>query len=338
MNQPILPAEDKLPIVTSSPHVHHHSSTRSIMGDVIISLFPALLWGIYVFGLRALVLTGVSILSCVLSELLYEKIFWQRVTVGDLSAVVTGLLLALSLPVSVPLWLPAIGGVFAIVVVKMIFGGIGKNVVNPALAARVFLFLSFPSQMSRSVGAFPGKLPLFADVDAVSTATPLAALKNHLLPEENLFDLILGTVGGSIGETSAILLTLGFVYLLIRRVVKPHIPLAYLLSFALLCLLFPQIEHATFLYLVYELFSGGLLLGAFFMATDTVTSPITLPGKVLFGIGCGILTFVIRTFGGYAEGVSFAILMMNLPVWYLDLFTRPTYFGQIKKKKESSDE
>jgi len=337
MNQPAnqTTPPPSLLTVSPSPHIRHHDSTRSIMGDVCIALLPALLWGCYVFGLRALTLTAISVLSCVLFEWLYEKLLRLPVRAGDLSSAVTGMLLAFCLPVSVPLWMPVLGAFFAIVIVKMLFGGIGKNIVNPALAARVFLFISFPAMLTAFSAPFDRPSALAMTIpDAVSSATPLTALKQGHLPEETLFDLILGSVGGCIGEVSAVALIIGFVYLLFRRVVSWEIPVSFLGTVLLLTLLFPQAENATLMFALTEFFSGGLLLGALFMATDYTTSPVTPPGRVIYGVGCGALTIFIRFFGGYPEGVSFAILIMNLLVFYIDSFTRPKPYGYVKKKKQ----
>ncbi len=322
--------------VSPSPHIRHHVTTASIMGDVCIALLPALLWGCYVFGLRALLLTAISVGSCMLFEWLYEKLLKLPVRVFDLSSAVTGILLALSLPASVPLWVPILGGFFAIVIVKMLFGGIGKNIVNPAAAARVFLFISFPAMLNTFTAPFDRLPALSVSVDAVSSATPLAALKGGQLPESTLFDLVVGSVGGCIGEVSAIALLIGFAYLLLRRVVSWHIPAAYLGTVLVLSLLFPQAENATLMFALTEFFSGALLLGALFMATDYTTSPVTPAGRLIYGFGCGALTVFIRFFGGYPEGVSFAILIMNLLVFYIDSFTRPKPYGFVKKKKDEA--
>ncbi len=320
--------------VTSAPHLKNPETTSTIMLDVIIALAPAALWGVYVYGWRALVIILVSVASAILSETLFQFFMNIPITVKDCSAAVTGLLLALCLPVSVPIWMPIIGSMFAIIVVKQLFGGIGKNVVNPAIAARVFLFLAWPKHMSAYTKPF-SKLPLISnvgDVELVSSATPLAVLKNGEMPTDSLFDTVLGRIGGSIGEVSAVLLIIGGIYLLIRRTIRWHIPVAYIGTVALLTLIFPQ-AGTTLRFVGYEIFSGGLLLGAIFMATDYVTSPVTKSGRIIYGIGCGVITVVIRYFGQYAEGVSFAIMIMNLLVWYLDMFTRPSKFGGADKKK-----
>ena len=303
------------------------------MLDVIIALLPATAWGVYVYGWRALAIVLAAVFTSVLAETLYQFFNNVPITVKDGSAVVTGLLIALCLPVSVPIWMPVIGSLFAIIVVKQLFGGIGKNVVNPAIAARVFLFLAWPEQMSYYTAPFE-KLPLFKNIntaDAVASATPLAALKNGEVPTDSLFDTVLGRIGGSIGEVSAVLIIVGGIYLLFRGTIRWHIPVAYIGTVALLTLIFPQAD-VTFRFVAYEVFSGGLLLGAFFMATDYVTSPVTKLGRIIYGVGCGVITVVIRYFGQYAEGVSFAIMIMNLLVWYLDMYTRPSKFGGVEKK------
>ncbi len=314
--------------VSTSPHIHARDTTRTIMLDVCIALMPALIWGIYVFGPRALTIALVAIAFAVLSEFAYQKLMKKPVTVLDFSAVVTGLLLALNLPVSVPLWMPAIGSVFAIVIVKQLFGGIGKNFVNPALAARVFLF-AWPSRMScfTPAGEHPSALAMsVTSVDAVSAATPLATLKSMTLPDESMFNMILGWEPGCIGEVSAIMLAAGFVYLLVRRVISWQIPVCYIGTVAVVCY-FVSKSTLPFAFTGAEIFSGGLLLGAIFMATDYATSPITELGRIIYGVGCGLLTCFIRFYGGYPEGVSFSILIMNLLVWYLDRYTRPVRFG-----------
>lgn len=289
-------------------------------------------------GLRALVIGAVSILCCVLFEALTQLILKKPVAVSDCSAAVTGLLLAMNVTAAVPLWMPVVGAFFAIVVVKELFGGIGKNIVNPALAARVFLF-SWASEMT--VYAAPGNrisslAVTLSETDVVSGATPLAALGSGSLPAETLGDMFVGNIGGCIGETSSLLLILGGVYLLIRRVITWHIPVAYIGTVALLTYAFPNVTNSLS-FMLYEIMAGGLLLGAVFMATDYATSPVTPAGRVIYGIGCGALTVLIRYFGGYAEGVSFAILIMNLLTWYIDLLGMPKRFGSVKEKKGNKE-
>ena len=303
--------------VSASPHIKGHETTRTIMLDVVIALLPACIWGVHAFGWRALAIMLISVASSVVFELAFELITKRPVTIGDLSAVVTGLLLALNISVSVPLWLPVVGSLFAIVIVKQVFGGIGKNIVNPALAARVFMF-AWPAEM----GSFVEPL----QADAVASATPLTSLKTGVIPDVKLADMFFGNVSGCIGEVSALLLISGGIYLLIRRVISWHIPVAYIGTVALLTFIFPKAGSGSE-FMLYELLSGGLMIGAIFMATDYVTSPMTKAGKLIYGAGCGIITVFIRYFGNYPEGVSFSILIMNLLVWYIDKATWPKKFG-----------
>ena len=317
--------------LSSSPHVHSPVTTQTIMRDVLIALAPALVGSVYFFGFRALMVTLISVAACVFFEWAFCKITKTHCKVYDLSAVVTGMLLAFVCPVTVPYWCIIIGDFFAIIVVKQIFGGIGRNIVNPALAARAFMF-SWPAIMTTWVKVgFENSAGILSAVDAVTAATPLAAMHQGYMPEASLMDMFLGNVGGSLGETSALLLLVGLVYLLARKVITLRIPLAYIGTVAVLTLLFPG-ENEPFAWMAAQLCGGGLMLGAIFMATDYVTSPITHLGQVVYGIGCGVLTVVIRYFGGYNEGVSYAILIMNLCVVLLDRIGRPTKFGAPKKK------
>lgn len=328
--------------VSPSPHIKRRDTTRSIMLDVIVALTPALIWGFYVFGPRALVVVLISVASSVLFEYLVRLILHRPTSIGDLSAVVTGLLLGLNLPSSVSYWIPVVGAFFAIVVVKQLFGGIGKNFLNPALAGRAFLF-AWPEEMTSFPAPFVWLDPLvfsYSDsADAIAEATPLAALKSGVMPEASTLDLFLGRCAGSIGEISAALLLVGGIYLLCRRVITWHIPVAYIGTVALLTFIFPKAEPAAS-FMLGELVSGGLVLGAVFMATDYATSPITASGRLIFGVGCGAVTVLIRYFGGYNEGVSFAILMMNMLVYYIDKFTAPRVFGTTRggRKKSKSGE
>ncbi|MDR0671611.1 MAG: RnfABCDGE type electron transport complex subunit D, partial [Oscillospiraceae bacterium] len=313
------------------PHIRAEEDTRSIMLDVCIALAFPLVIAVYFFGLRALTVTAVSVAACVFFEWGYRKLLRKSASVRDLSAVVTGLLLSFNLPVSVPYWLPVVGAFVAIVVVKQLYGGIGKNFLNPALAARVFLF-SFPVWMTSFPKPQPGQwgaLPLWGPVDAVTAATPLSFLKRGALPADayNLQDLLLGQVPGSLGEVSALMLLLGGVYLVVRRVITPRIPVAYLGTVAALTFLFPRGGAAPLDWMLCEVLSGGLVLGAVFMATDYATSPVTKRGQWVFGVGCGLLTVFIRYFGAYPEGVSYAILVMNACVWLLDKISLPRRFG-----------
>ena len=298
--------------VSSSPHIRHIDSTREIMLDVIIALLPACIFGCSFFGIRAAVVLLVTVAAAVLSEFLWNLILKKPQSVGDLSAVVTGLLLGMNLPSTVPLWVAAIGSVAAIVVVKQMFGGIGCNFANPAIAARIILMVSFPKLMTN----------FLIPVDAVSQATPLASDVEY--PIRQLF---FGQHSGCIGETSAFLLLVGGLYLVVRRVISPVIPVVFVGTVALCSFLAGAQPH-------YEILKGGLMLGAIFMATDYTTTPITLKGKAIFALGCGLITFVIRTFGSLPEGVSYAILLMNILTPHIDRFTLAKPFGFIKPKKE----
>ncbi len=322
--------------VGPSPHIKNPETTTTVMLDVLIALIPAFLWGVYVFGTRAFVIGVISVAAAVGFEAATQFLLQCPITIRDLSAAVTGLLLAMNLPVTVPLWMPVIGSFFAIVVVKQLFGGIGKNFVNPALAARVFLF-SWAGEMS-TWQKFGEKINSIAvelgENDIVSSATPLASLKDGSLPDTNLFDMITGNVGGCIGEVSSLLLIAGGIFLLVRKVITWHIPVAYIGTVAALTFLFPQYGGVALDFMLYEIFAGGLILAAFFMATDYSTSPTTELGRLIFGVGCGAITVLIRYFGSYAEGVSFAILIMNLLVWYIDKATMPRRFGGTNNAKK----
>lgn len=315
--------------VSPNPHMKDDMTTRKIMLKVIVALLPAAIWGVYAFGLRAAAIIVLATASAILFEFAAQKILKKKVTVSDCSAAVTGLLIGMNLSPTVPLWLPVVGSFFAIVVVKQLFGGIGKNIVNPALAARVFMF-AWPQRMGAFVGFGERISSLsinFSEYDAVSSATPLASLKQGALPTDvTYFDMFLGKTGGAIGEISALLLILGGLYLLFSKVITWHIPVAYIGTVALLCVIFPK-GDARLDYMLCEIFAGGLMLGAFFMATDYATSPVTPKGRLIYGVGCGLITVFIRSFGGYPEGVSFAILIMNLLTWYIDKFTVPKRFG-----------
>ncbi len=317
--------------VSSSPHIHGPNRTWRLMLDVIIALMPALLWAVLMFGFRAFTVAGISVAGSVFFEWAYRKIMKLDNTVGDLSSVVTGLLIAFVCPVTIPYWTILVGDFFAIVVVKQLFGGIGKNFMNPALAARAFL-LSWPVVMTTWVedGSRPG---IFHPVDAVTAATPLNNMHTGALPQESLLDLFLGTVGGSMGEISAVLLLAGGLYLVVRKVITLRIPLSFLGTVAVLTFLFPR-GNDRVVWMLSQLLSGGLMLGAWFMATDYVTTPITGLGQILFGLGCGIITVVIRYFGSYPEGVSYAILIMNTCVVLLDQVGRPKRFGMTKKEEK----
>lgn len=317
--------------ISSSPHAHSPVTTQTIMRDVLIALIPALLGSIYFFGFRSLLVTLVSAAACVFFEWGFCKVRKLHCKTYDLSAVVTGVLLAFVCPVTIPYWTIILGDFFAIVLVKMLFGGLGKNIVNPALAGRAFLF-SWPVLMSNWVKVgFDNAAGLLSTADAVTAATPMSAMHQGALPEESILDMFLGNIGGCIGETSALLLIIGFVYLLYRKVITARIPLAYIGTVAILAFLFPQ-GNDRIAWMAAQVFGGGLMLGAIFMATDYVTSPLTKLGQIVYGIGCGIITILIRYFGGYSEGVTYAILCMNACSVLLDKIGRPVKFGAPKKE------
>ena len=317
--------------ISSSPHAHNSNTTQHIMRDVLIALAPALLGSVYFFGLRALTLTLVSVLTCFLLEKLWCKLMHKNDKTYDLSACVTGVLLAFVCPPTIAYWQLIIGDMFAIIVVKMLFGGVGKNLFNPALAARAFMF-SWPVAMSTWVKVgWENQAGVFSTADIVTAATPLASMHQGQMAHDSIWNMFLGNIGGCIGETSALLLLLGLAYLLIRKIISPRIPLAFIGTVAVLTFLFPMGNHRLE-WMASHLFTGGLMLGAIFMATDYVTSPITKLGQVVYGIGCGLLTVAIRYFGGYNEGVSYAILVMNACVVLLDRIGRPTKYGAPKKE------
>ena len=319
--------------ISSSPHVHSPVTTRTLMRDVLIALIPALLCSVWVFGFRALTVTLVSAAAAYLFEKLWCVLMKQNDKTYDLSCIVTGVLLAFVCPPTIPYWMIIVGDAFAIILVKMLFGGIGKNIVNPALAGRAFMF-SWPVAMSTWVKpGFANAAGVLNAADAVTAATPLAAMHQGTIDASvgSVLDMFLGTIGGCIGETSAIALLIGFAYLLYRKVITARIPVAYMATVAVLAFLFP-LGNDRFMWMAAHLFSGGLMLGAIFMATDYVTSPLTKLGQVIYGIGCGVLTIMIRYFGGYNEGVSYAILIMNCCVVLLDRVGRPVKFGAPKKE------
>lgn len=301
--------------VEPAPHVKGKMTTRSLMLRVIVALLPALAWGVYVFGYRAILLPVISAAACVLFEWAScALILRKKSTVSDLSAVVTGILIAMNVPSTFPIWMLIAGDLFAIVIVKQLFGGIGKNIVNPALAARVFLF------------AWPEEMTSFPSLDAVASATPLVTLKDKAVEGLSLSDMFFGNVSGCLGEVSALLILVGGVYLLVSKVITWHIPVSYIGTVALLCFCFAG-DAPNLTFMLMELCAGGLALGAFFMATDYVTSPVTPLGRVIYGVICGLLTVFFRFFGANPEGVSYAILIANLLVWYIDKYTRPRRFG-----------
>ena len=315
--------------LSSSPHAHSGCTTKVIMQDVCLALMPALIVAVWFFGPRAISSTLISVLACVGFEWGYRKLLHKDSTIHDCSAVVTGILVAFVCPVNLPYWTLICGDFFAIVVVKQLFGGIGMNIVNPALAARAFLF-SWPALMSGNWNVPGIRVPVTGPVDAATCATPMEALALGQLPAESLLDLFLGRVGGSFGEISALALLLGLGYLLFNHVISIRIPLSYVGTVAVLTFLFPQGGIAGWQWALYQVLSGGLLLGAIFMATDYTTSPVTGGGQLAFGIGCGVLTVLFRYFGSYVEGVSFAILIMNCCVGFFDKMGLPKRFG-VKK-------
>ena len=304
-------------ILSSSPHIHTRDSSRRIMLDVIIALLPAAIAGVIIFGAKALGVIAACVITAVVSEALFNLVVHKQQTVGDLSAVVTGLLLALNLSTNVAIWQCVVGTVFAIVVVKCLFGGIGKNFANPAITGRVFMLLAFSSVAG---GAKP------AVVELVSSATPLELLAQGSENAPSLMELFLGLHGGAIGETCCLALLLGFAWLLFRRVIKWHVPVIFIGTVFVLYLVFT----GSFQMALAEILAGGLFIGAIFMATDYVTSPITLKGKMVFALGCGLVTFVIRYFCAYPEGVSFSILAMNILTPYIEKFTANTPLGGSK--------
>ncbi len=317
-------------IVSESPHIRKGDTTSGIMLDVIIALIPALLAGIMVFGYRAAALTAVCVGASVVSEWAWCKILKKPSSIGDFSAAVTGLLLAMNLPVTMPYWMAISGAFFAIVIVKQFFGGIGHNFMNPALAARAFLLTSWAQPMTTWVKPFSK-----GAADAVSSATPLAILKSGTGELPSYMDMFLGNIGGCIGEVSAIALLIGALYLLARRVIRIRIPFTYIATVAVFTFVFGGKDGLFTGDALAHILSGGLILGAFFMATDYVTTPCTGLGQIVFGVGCGVLTSVIRIWGGYPEGVSYSILLMNVASPLIDRFTQPKRFGEIRKSEEA---
>lgn len=311
--------ENKL-LVSSSPHLRSERTVSKEMLDVIIALIPTGIAGVYFFGLKALILILCSVISCVLAEFISNKVMKRKSTINDLSAIVTGLLLAYNLPVTMPIWQTVIGAAFAIVICKQFFGGIGQNVINPALGARAFLLASWSSSMSYFVA--PG------GVSAVSAATVLSDGQ-----KPSLLNMFIGNMGGCIGEVSTLAILIGAIYLIIRKVISIRIPLVYILTTAVLLVIFNKSIDG----ILEQLLSGGLMLGAFFMATDYTTSPVTKNGQIIFALGCGIITAVVRVFGGYPEGVSYSILLMNLLVPLIDSRTMPKVFGVSYSKGEKDE-
>ncbi|KGM38807.1 electron transporter RnfD [Alkalispirochaeta odontotermitis] len=336
-----------LPLISTSPQIHVPHSTRKMMAWVLVSLVPAFAWGVYIFGFRALLVVGIAVISAVLTEGLLNIAFGRPNSLGDLSAIVTGVLIGFNMPAQISLFIPAVASIFAIAVVKWSFGGLGANWMNPAMAGRVFVFYSWGAEMTHFT------IPRTLIVDATSGATPLETVKSNLLsltmggppgelaggPMELLeksgfpgsyFDLWIGRMAGSLGEVSALLLILGAIILTVKRILNWEIPLAYIGSFAFLIWLFDGIQYGNGAFggdVLFHLLTGGLMLGALYMATDLVTTPLTKPGRIIFGLGCGLLTFVIRRFGSLAEGVSLAIIFMNILVPLIDRFVKPKRYG-----------
>ena len=302
-------------VVSSSPHVHSDFTTRKIMGMVILALIPAGIIGVYFLGLRALWVILACILASVISEWAWQKLNHKKSTIGDLSAVVTGLLLAYNLPPTIPIWMAVCGSIFAIIIVKHFYGGIGCNIVNPALAARAMMLISWPTSMTTWT------------VNGISGPTPLAAMKAGTAGNVSLWNMFIGNMGGCIGETCSVLLILGGLYLIWEEVISWRIPAVYILTTAILASLF---KHGGDVLLFNEILTGGLLIGAFFMATDYTTSPMTAQGQVIYAFGCGLITALIRMWGGYPEGVSFSILIMNIAVPLIDRYTEPRVLGAPK--------
>jgi electron transport complex protein RnfD len=313
-------------VVSGTPHVRSKESIQSIMRDVIIALVPATAAGIYYFGINALILVIAAIVSAVAFEAICQKVMKKPVTVSDLSAVVTGLLLAMNLPAAAPIWVAIVGSAFAIIFGKQLFGGLGQNFINPALAGRAFLLASYPTEMT--TWSVPNGLEV---ADAATYATPLAQLKaGHL--DASLGELMLGQCGGTIGETCAIALIIGGVYLLYKHVISWKIPVIYIATVAIL---FGVIGRHGVRMPLQEIMAGGVMLGGIFMATDYASSPVTPKGQIIFAVGAGLITYLIRTFGGYPEGVSYSILIMNCCVPLIERFTEPTIFGALPKTKEA---
>jgi len=328
-------------IATSGPHIRGNETTRSLMLDVIIAMLPALAFACYNFGIRALTMTVVSVLGCAAFEWLYRFLMKKPQAVGDLSCAVTGMLLAFVCPVNIPYWMLLIGDFFAIVIVKQLFGGIGKNFLNPALAGRAILVASYAGPMTTWIDPAGPNAPLVgAGADIVTTATPMALMKGGagfetLLDTYTVTDMLLGTIPGCFGEVSSLALLIGGVYLIMRKVISWHIPVAYIGTVAVLSFLFPQ-AGTSMQWMLYSVFGGGLFLGAFFMATDYVTSPVTKKGQLIFGLGCGLITVFIRYFGSYPEGVCYSILVMNCCVALIDRYTKPKRFGAVKSDKKEA--
>lgn len=315
-------------------HIKRHDTVSMLMLDVVIALIPAFVWGVYTFGIRALVIGLLSVGSSVGFEAAFRAITHRKITLYDMSAVITGLLIAMCIPVTAPLWMPVAGSFFAIVIVKQLFGGLGKNFLNPALASVVFLsFFQDADKIFSAPGApVTSLLPILGENDYIAVAHPLSLLKEGLLPDDTIFEMIIGNCPGAIGEVSALLLVAGGVYLLFRKVITWHIPISFVFTVALITFIFPQYNGIAADFMLYEVFSGSLILGAFFMATDYCTSPVLPMGKIIFGVGCGLITVLIRYFGFGIYGVAYGVLFMNLLVPLLDRITIPKSFGKLSGK------
>ena len=316
--------EHQMLTVSSPPHISGKDTTVRRMRDVLIALAPAFLLGMYYYGVKGFITTALAIIAAVAAEALYQKLTGKKVTINDLSAVITGLLLAFNLPANVPFWIPILGSFFAIIVVKQLFGGLGANFINPALGGRAFLLASFPIHMTNWTFA----------PDSVASATYLARIKREFFTPEyaDYMAVLFGKVGGCIGETSAAALIIGGLYLIFRKVINWRIPVFYIGSFAVFAFVFGRDGLFTGQHILFELLSGGLMLGAFFMATDYATSPITPNGKIIMGVGCGFWAVMIRFFSGYPEGVCYSILIMNIFVPLIDNYTRPRIYGKRRNK------
>ena len=318
-------------IVSSSPHVKSGVTTAKIMTDVVLALMPALIAATYYFGFRALYLTVISVAFCVLFEYLWQKALKKPLTVNDGTAVVTGVLLALNVPVTAPWWMVAVGALVAIIIIKQFFGGTGNNFMNPAMGARAFLLASWPVQMT--LWSLPFTTGFTVSADVISSATPLALMKTGEISSlPPLSDVFWGNIAGCMGEVCVPALLIGFIYLLIKNVISPTIPLFFVGTVAVLSFIFKADGLSAADSVLYSICSGGLLLGAIFMATDYTTSPIYFKGQIIMGIGCGAITFLIRRLGGYPEGVTYAILLMNIATPLIDKYVRPKKFGAIAKK------
>lgn len=326
-------------IATSSPHIREKTNTTTIMRDVIIALLPALAIAVWNWGVRPLILAAVSVVACVGFEWLYRTVTKKPQTIGDLSAVVTGMLLAFVCPVYLPYWMVVVGAFFAIVVAKQLYGGIGKNFANPALIGRAALLGCYASAMTTWAAPMTSAPVFGSTVDAATAATPLAIMKSgsfaDLTATYSVADMFIGRVGGSVGEVSAMMLLIGGVYLVARKVINWHTPVAYIATVAIITFICPR-GNDPLQWMLYNVLGGGLMLGAIFMATDYATSPVTKKGQLIFGVGCGLLTVMIRYFGSYPEGVCYSILVMNCTTWLIDKYVKPQRFGVSREEARAA--